>query len=188
MKFRISLLGITLSILLMGCSAPAKVTSETPLKSGERLPPPPSVSSSPKDLGQMLPIAAEAEIAGQRILLEVTRTPQEQAMGLMFRTSLAADRGMLFSFDPPRPVSFWMKNVKIPLDMVFLRDGEVKGIAANVPPCTTSECPTYGPRSPIDQVIELRGGRAAELGIKVGDRVTVKFLDEDTPPPNQPSS
>jgi uncharacterized membrane protein (UPF0127 family) len=106
----------------------------------------------------MLPISAQAEMAGQRISLEVARTLQEQATGLMYRTSLADDRGMLFSFDPPQPVNFWMKNVKISLDMVFLRDGEVIEIAANVPPCTTSPCPTYGPQSLIDQVIELRGG------------------------------
>ncbi len=136
----------------------------------------------------MLPITAQAQMAGQRISLEVTRTPQEQAMGLMYRTSLADDRGMLFSFVPPRPVSFWMKNTKIPLDMVFLRNGEVKAIAANVPPCTAEPCPSYGPQIPIDQVIELRGGRAAELGLKVGDRVSVEFLDENMTPPNPADS
>ncbi len=136
----------------------------------------------------MLPITAQAQMAGQRFSLEVTRTPQEQAMGLMYRTSLADDRGMLFSFVPPRPVSFWMKNTKIPLDMVFLRNGEVKAIAANVPPCTAEPCPSYGPQIPIDQVIELRGGRAAELGLKVGDRVSVEFLDENMTPPNPADS
>jgi hypothetical protein len=133
----------------------------------------------------MLPISALAEMAGQKISLEVARTPEEQAMGLMYRTSLAPDRGMLFAFNPPRPVSFWMKNVSIPLDMVFLRNGEVKAIAANVPPCTTTPCPSYGPEIAIDQVIELRGGRAAELGLKVGDRVSVKFLDEKITPPDR---
>ncbi len=184
MKCRISLLGIMLSILLIGCAAsvPAKVTDGTPLKSSEQLPPPPVVASSPMNTGQMLPISAQAEMAGQRISLEVARTLQEQATGLMYRTSLADDRGMLFSFDPPQPVNFWMKNVKISLDMVFLRDGEVIEIAANVPPCTTSPCPTYGPQSLIDQVIELRGGRAAELGLKVGDKVSIKFLDGNTTP------
>lgn len=169
----------------MACSAsaPEKVTAEMPLKSGEPLPIPPSISSSPTNLGQMLPIAAETQMAGHRILLEVTRTPQEQAIGLMYRTSLAPDRGMLFAFEPPRPVSFWMKNVVISLDMVFLRNGEVKAIAANVPPCNTTPCPTYGPAEiAIDQVIELRGGRAAELGLKLGDRVSVKFLDEKITP------
>ncbi|MBD0361325.1 MAG: DUF192 domain-containing protein [Coleofasciculus sp. C3-bin4] len=187
MKSRIRLLGITLSILLMSCaaSAPTKVSEATPLKSGEQLPAPPVVSSSPTNSGQMLPISAQAQMAGQRIMLEVARTPQEQAMGLMYRTSLAPDRGMLFSFDPPQPVSFWMKNTIIPLDMVFIRDGEVKAIAANVPPCTTTPCPTYGPQVEvlIDQVIEIRGGRAAELGLKVGDQVIVKFGDGSTTPP-----
>jgi hypothetical protein len=98
-------------------------------------------------------------------------------MGLMYRTTLADDRGMLFPFEPPQPVSFWMKNVRIPLDMIFLRDGEVKAIAASVPPCTAEPCPTYGPPTAVNQVIELRGGRAAELGLKVGDRVKIKFLD-----------
>jgi uncharacterized membrane protein (UPF0127 family) len=186
MKSQIRLLGITLSILLIGCAAsvPAKVEG-TPLKSGEQLPAPPVVSSSPTNSGQMLPISAQAQMAGQRIMLEVARTPQQQAMGLMYRTSLAPDRGMLFSFDPPQPVSFWMKNTIIPLDMVFIRDGEVKAIAANVPPCTTTPCPSYGPQVEvlIDQVIEIRGGRAAELGLKVGDPVIVKFVDGSTTPP-----
>ena len=162
---------------------PAKVNGTPLLKSGESLPPPPSISASPKDEGQMLPISALAEMAGQQISLEVARTPEEQAMGLMYRTSLAADRGMLFPFEPPQPVSFWMKNTLIPLDMVFLRNGKVKAIAANVPPCTTTPCPTYGPSTEIDQVIELRGGRAAELGLNVSDQITIKFLQEDTTPP-----
>jgi len=81
-----------------------------------------------------------------------------------------------------------MKNTKIPLDMVFLKDGEVKAIEANVPPCTTDPCPSYGPQTSIDQVIELRGGRAAELGLRVGDRVSVKFLDENVTPQNPSDS
>lgn len=185
MKCRITLLGIALSMLLLGCAAsgPGKVSDGTPLTSDKQLPPPPSLLSSSKDSGQMLPISATAEMAGQQISLEVARTPQEQAMGLMYRTSLAPDRGMLFSFNSPQPVSFWMKNTKIPLDMVFLQKGEVKAIEANVPPCTTNPCPSYGPQTLIDQVIELRGGRAAELGLKVGDRVSIKFLEKNTTPP-----
>jgi hypothetical protein len=171
-----------LSILLVGCvaSTPAKVADNMPLKSGEQLPSPQIVSSSPTNTGQMLPVSAQVEIGGQRIALEVARTPQEQAMGLMYRSSLEPNRGMLFDFNPPQPVNFWMKNTIIPLDMVFLKDGEVKAIAPDVPPCTTTPCPTYGPEVPIDQVIELRGGRAAELGIKVGDRVSIKFLGGNT--------
>jgi uncharacterized membrane protein (UPF0127 family) len=129
---------------------------------------------------QKLPISASAKIANQRINLEVARTPHQIEKGLMYRTSLAADRGMLFVYEPPQPVSFWMRNTKIPLDMVFLRDGQVKALKTNVPPCTTNPCPTYGPGSKvvIDQVIELRGRRSAELGLKVGDRVNIKFFKE----------
>jgi uncharacterized membrane protein (UPF0127 family) len=82
---------------------------------------------------------------------------------------------MLFAFVPPQRVSFWMKNTLIPLDMVFLREGQVKAITANVPPCRTEPCPSYPSGVAIDQVIELRGGRAAELGLKVGDRVNIRF-------------
>lgn len=192
MKSRIGLIGITLSILLIGCTAsvPAREADGTPLKSGEQLPPSPAVSSSRTNAGQMLPISARAEIKGQPIKLEVARTPQQQAMGLMYRTSLADDRGMLFPFEPPQPVSFWMMNTLIPLDMIFLRNGEVKAIAENVPPCTATPCPNYGPprSTVIDQVIELRGGRAAELGLKVGDRVSIKFLNGNTTPTTDPSS
>ncbi|HBL11173.1 MAG TPA: hypothetical protein DD379_07160 [Cyanobacteria bacterium UBA11162] len=191
MLYPIGLFVVTLTIVLIGCSAsvPGDVASSTPLMSSEQLPPvSSSVSPSTSNLGQMLPISAEAQMADQRILLEVARTPQEQQMGLMYRNSLDPNHGMLFSFDPPRPVSFWMKNVNIHLDMVFLRNGEVKAIASNVPPCTTNPCPTYGPELVIDQVIELQGGRASQLGLKVGDQVQIKFLDQDsTPPTTSPS-
>jgi uncharacterized membrane protein (UPF0127 family) len=124
----------------------------------------------------MLPISARAIVKGKVIQLEVAQTPLQQEVGLMYRTTLPRDRGMLFPFSPPQPVSFWMKNTLIPLDMIFLRQGVVQKIAALVPPCTSDRCPTYGTTTPIDQVIELRSGRAAELGLKKGDRVTIEKL------------
>lgn len=131
------------------------------------------------------PSAPEAffEIASQTIALEVAQTPNQQALGLMYRPTLASDRGMLFIFDPPQIVSFYMKNVLIPLDIIFLRDGKVLEIAANVPPCTTEPCPLYFPTVAsaqgiepvhVDQVIELRGSRAAELGLQVGDDLSTE--------------
>jgi len=123
--------------------------------------------------GQILPITAQAQISGQIINLEVTKTPKEQAMGLMYRTELADDRGMLFSFDPPREVNFWMKNCKISLDMIFIRSGVVKAIALDVPPCLADPCPLYGSSVPVDRVIEVRGGLIEELGLKVGDRIII---------------
>ncbi|MDB9514065.1 DUF192 domain-containing protein [Kamptonema animale CS-326] len=173
MKYPIGLLALGCSLLLISCSSVD--ASSTLAKS--------STSPTPQEtnLGQMLPITAKANIAGSMINLEVTNTPEEQAMGLMYRTSLADDRGMLFSFNPPRRVAFWMKNCKISLDMIFLQDGVVRAIARNSPPCTAEPCPTYDSTTSVDRVIELRGGRAAELGVKVGDRITIQFLGSNSP-------
>jgi uncharacterized protein len=129
----------------------------------------------PTPVGQKLPVSAQVKINGRTILLEVARTPQQQEIGLMYRTELAADRGMLFVFLPPRPVNFWMKNTLIPLDMIFVSNGVVKYIGENIPPCKIANCPGYGPEATtaIDSVIELRGGSAVQLKMKVGDRVKI---------------
>lgn len=163
---------LLLEFFLIGCSPPAPATLPVQPNSPHEV----SKSSQQANLGQSLPVSAQVTIAQQVIQLEVAQTPQQQAMGLMYRPSLADDRGMLFLFDPPRFVSFWMKNVAISLDMVFLREGRVEAISSNVPPCASEPCAVYGPRAIVDQVIELRGGRASELGLKVGDRLSVKPL------------
>ncbi len=128
----------------------------------------------------MLPVEAEVQINDQRFQLEVARTPLQQRIGLMFRAEMAADRGMLFPYDPPsRPVSFWMYNTLIPLDIIFLYQGEVVHIAANVPGCPELPCPAYGPAPDqlVDQVVELNGGTAAQLGLAVGDEIEVRELE-----------
>lgn len=126
---------------------------------------------------QLLPISAETEINNQKIELEVAATKKEQDTGLMYRTSLPNNRGMLFKFKSPQKVSFWMKNCKIPLDMIFMRDGIVKGIEFSAPPCITDPCPTYkpNPNIEIDQVIEMKGGQAKKLNIKVGSHIKISF-------------
>jgi uncharacterized membrane protein (UPF0127 family) len=129
--------------------------------------------------GQQLAVTAVTTLGGEDIFLEVATTPQQQAMGLMYRDPLPDDRGMLFPLGRPRPVSFWMKNVPVPLDMVFVYQGQIAAIAAEVPSCTAEPCPTYGPDGQlIDQVIELRAGRAAELGLAAGDEVVIRELGE----------
>lgn len=127
---------------------------------------------------QKLPITAQFTIAGNTIGLEVARTPEQQEIGLMYRTTLADNRGMLFPLQQPQEVKLWMKNTLIPLDMIYLQNGQVKGIDANVPPCTNDPCPTYGPETPINQIIELPAGRAAEIGLKEGERLNIVFLDK----------
>lgn len=160
-----------LGILLLGCSNPTPVETEPPTEAS------PAITEDNR--GQMLPIGAIAIMGAEEIQLEVARTPYEQAMGLMFRTNLPKSRGMLFIFEPPQPTQFWMKNTLIPLDMVFLRNGEIQEIIPNVPPCTSDPCPSYGPNNDIliDMVIELPAGRAEELGLRVRDAVNLKFLE-----------
>jgi len=85
----------------------------------------------------------------------------------MFRKSLAGDRGMIFPYNPPVDATFWMKNTLIPLDMLFIRgDGTVVRIAANTSPLSLTPVPAG---EPVSAVLEIRGGRAAELGISEGD-------------------
>ncbi|MFQ3680236.1 MAG: DUF192 domain-containing protein [Pseudanabaenaceae cyanobacterium] len=123
---------------------------------------------------QFLPVTATARLGGRVVQLEVARTPEAQALGLMFRPALPDDRGMLFPSDRPQPVQFWMKNVPVPLDMLFLREGKIVEIAAQVPPCQTEPCPTYPQRTVwADAVLELRGGWAAAANVHVGDRVDI---------------
>lgn len=173
------LLSIGLCVALLGCVSPVSgpvAPLDNPQDSTQQAPS--MHSSQPQaNQGQVLPISAKTEIAGQVIQLEVAQTPQQQQMGLMHRPALPDDRGMLFPFNPPRPVRFWMRDTPQPLDMVFLLDGEVKAIETNVPPCTTFSCPTYGPGTDINQVIELRAGRAVELGLQVGDRLDIQYLE-----------
>lgn len=169
---------VALVTITASCSAPeSNPTAQLQVEPNGT---PSTVDSSPmpSSLGQQLPITAVADIGGHQILLEVAITPQQQALGLMYRDPLPDDRGMLFPLGRPRPVSFWMKNVPVALDMVFVYQGTIQAIIAEVPPCSAEPCPTYGPdRQVIDQVIELRSGRAAELGLEVGDAVVISALE-----------
>ncbi|MDE2595638.1 MAG: DUF192 domain-containing protein [Sphingomonadales bacterium] len=102
--------------------------------------------------------------------VEVARSSQEQAKGLMFRTAMGADEGMIFPTDPPRQAAFWMKNTVIPLDIIFVgTDGRISNIAANAVPYSEEALPSTGM---VKGVLELNGGRTAELGIVPGDTVS----------------
>jgi uncharacterized membrane protein (UPF0127 family) len=112
---------------------------------------------------------------GKQIRAEVLTRPEEIARGMMFRDDLAADRGMLFVHAKPERVSYWMYNVKVPLDMVFIDSSKrVLGVVANVPPCKTraSECPVYGGFDRTRYVLEMRAGEAARAGIAAGTSLT----------------
>ena len=123
---------------------------------------------SPAGLEQV-PLTITSGKRVHRFTVEIARTHEEQGYGLMNRSELAPDRGMIFPYDPPRNVAFWMKNTLIPLDMIFVRaDGSIANIAANTVPLSLESVPSDGP---VKAVLEIAGGRAAELGIKAGDKV-----------------
>ena len=109
---------------------------------------------------------AEADHAFE---VELAATQEQRARGLMFRDGLAPWAGMLFVYDPPREVSFWMKNTRISLDLLFIdAAGTIVRIAARATPLSTAPIPS---EAPVKAVLEIAGGRAEELGIAVGDRV-----------------
>lgn len=137
------------------------------------------------DAGNAVPAQAAAqatvtiESAGQRHMFKVdmARTASEQQRGLMFRTNIPADGGMLFAPYPaegggPREASFWMKDTPSPLDIIFIRaDGTIAHIAENTVPFSTDPVRSG---EPVAAVLEINGGRSAELGISVGDKVSWK--------------
>ncbi len=104
-----------------------------------------------------------------RFNVEVVDTPETRVQGLMFRTELADDAGMLFDFKEEREVSFWMQNTLIPLDMIFVgADGIVDTIHVNARPQDPTSIPS---QVPVQFVLEIPGGRSVEIGLKPGDRM-----------------
>jgi uncharacterized membrane protein (UPF0127 family) len=140
-----------------------------------------SCGASPK--ASIIPAATPAP-AGPRVVLpsgstytlEVVRTPEEQAQGLMFRESLAEKTGMLFPFGDKAVHRFWMKNTMIPLDMIWMdSDGRVIFVSADTPPCRADPCPSYGPDSAAASVLEIAGGKAEKERIGLGS--VLRFQD-----------
>jgi uncharacterized protein len=110
---------------------------------------------------------------------EVAADPASQEKGLMFRKSLAPDAGMLFDFHTPDFQTFWMKNTVIPLDMIFIRaDGTISSIAPNAIPQSETPIPSY---EPVRAVLEINGGRAAQLGIEPGEHVHNAIFGDAAP-------
>lgn len=110
-----------------------------------------------------------------RFLVEIADDEPERNRGLMYRKVMAPDRGMLFDFHTPREVAFWMKNTLIPLDIIYIQaDGTVLSIARNTTPLSEAPIPSGGP---ILGVLELAGGRAAEIGLLPGDKVVHRIFE-----------
>ena len=116
------------------------------------------------------PLSITTQSGTHRFMVEVADTPERRAVGLMHRPAMAADYGMLFDFKSDVQVAMWMRNTRIPLDMLFIaRDGHIVNIAERAVPFSETTIPSKGP---VRAVLELNGGTAARLGITPGDRVS----------------
>ena len=112
------------------------------------------------------------QIGGDRFFVEVADDPGERSQGLMYREQLDRDKGMLFVFDEDALHYMWMKNTRIPLDMVWISgDQEVVHIEKNIQPCFSDQCPLVKPDSKAWYVLELNAGISDEIGLKEGDKV-----------------
>ena len=114
------------------------------------------------------------EIGGERFTVEIADTQDKQALGLMYRDEMAADHGMLFVFPNEAPRSFWMKNCRISLDiMYFDKDLNMVSASLDTPPCRASRCPSYPSIAAAMYVLELNAGTAEKLGIGPGSKMTL---------------
>lgn len=120
------------------------------------------------------------ELRGQRFQIEIADDFEERARGLMFREQLPPDHGMLFIYDREQPLAFWMKNTRIPLDILFFdRERRLVSVRKRIPPCSLGDrCPSYASRKPAMYVLELNAGQADALGVALGDVIA---FDGKTP-------
>lgn len=115
------------------------------------------------------------ELRGRRIEVEVAADDASRMRGLMDRTSMPAEHGMLFVFPDEAMRSFWMKDTLIPLDMLFF-DGQRRLVTLlrDVPPCKADPCQAYPSTAPAHYVLELNAGAASKLGVHEGDVATFR--------------
>ena len=122
------------------------------------------------------PLTIETDASVHAIAVEVARTPEERGVGLMHRTELAPDRGMLFDFGATRPVTMWMKNTLISLDMFFAdSDGRIVTIAERTTPLSEKRIHSG---QPVRFVLEMIAGSAQRLGIAPGDRLRHALIEQ----------
>jgi uncharacterized protein len=106
--------------------------------------------------------------------VEIAADEAARERGLMFRTSLAPDAGMLFDYHRTQSVAFWMKNTPLPLDMIFIRaDGRISTIVTDTTPYSETPIPSL---EPVQAVLEINGGRSREVGLRPGDVVHARIF------------
>lgn len=157
---------LAMLLLLAGCT--------------KAMPPAPATETQPA------PAAATTTPTGPRVILpdgfvvsvETVADDDSRAQGLMYRDQLEPAAGMLFFFPREGEYPFWMKNTRIPLDIIWVDAGRrIAHIKPDVPPCVTVQCPSYPPNAQAQYVLELAAGGAKRHGLKVGDQLRFEGTD-----------
>ena len=119
------------------------------------------------------------QLKGERFTVEIADDDAERARGLMFRDSMKPTDGMLFLFDRQEPQAFWMKNTRIPLDILYFDERwKLVGWSLNTPPCSLGDrCPNYPSQAAARFVLELNAGTSERLGVKLGDSLVVNGVE-----------
>ena len=165
MNIRVALLWLMIGLLTTGCSGGGCGGSKSGADSSTAQEGQP-LSGLPVTTVRIFPDGASYEVSA-----EVVTTPEDQATGMMYRTELDENAGMLFVFDSQRYLSFWMKNTLIPLDMIFINsDKEIVDINHNATPRSTN---SFAAAAPALYVLEVNGGYCTERNIQIGDRVDI---------------
>jgi uncharacterized protein len=121
---------------------------------------------------------SKVTIDNQTFSVEIATSSAQQQRGLSGRNSLPKDQGMLFIFKTPNRYAFWMKGMKFPLDIIFIKDNKIVSISRNVPvPKDTKEAnlPIYTPDTPADKALEINAGLATSYDFQKGDDVGIKL-------------
>ena len=125
--------------------------------------------------GAISPSAHSVELRGQQFSVELATNDAGRERGLMARTTLAADHGMLFVFATSAQQAFWMKNTLIALDILYFNDArKLVSVQRDVSPCTADPCPLYPSAEAARYVLELPAGSARRLGLQRGDQMTIR--------------
>jgi len=160
----LALLGASLAIALLGCRTESQLQASPSATSDS------TQQAEVEHAVETIPVTVRSAPGDHVFDVETATTQEEQRRGLMFCESLPENGGMIFPFDFPRLASFWMRNTMISLDMIFIRaDGVITNIARETEPYSLD---SYYSTEPVIAVLEIDGGRAAELGIDAGDRVS----------------
>ena len=137
----------------------------------------PTARNATVDFGEPKPLTITSDDATHTFLVEEAKTLDQQARGMMWRESMEADSGMIFEFAEPKIATIWMKNTAIPLDILFVRsNGKILKIEHNAQPYKLRSASS---EAVVAAVIELKGGRALELGIRPGDTVEHPFFSDN---------